>query len=76
MLLVERAREPFELVLRLVAVVDRVRLLHRRAHVRLGVLGQMVEHVALLVDLAALNERVVAERLPDGGAQASAAVDH
>jgi hypothetical protein len=43
--------------LRSVGVVAGMRVLHHLAHVRLGVLGKVVEHVAFLVDVASLGAR-------------------
>ena len=47
-----------------------------QSHVRLLALRQMCEHIALLVDLAALDPDVLAEGVLYGLVQALAAVDH
>src|SRR6185295_11186906 len=49
---------------------------NRSTHPRVLTFGQMIEHVAQLVDLAALDQGPTAENLPNRGADALATVDH
>ena len=64
-----------QLVERAVVVVERPRGPQPAAHERPVALGQVAEHVALLVADAALHRRVDAEHVADGLAQRLGAVD-
>lgn len=72
----ERVRESLELALRERGVRSLVGVLHRLVDTGPDPLGQVLEEVPPLSDLAALHGRLTSEDLDSGHAQALRAVDH
>ena len=76
MLGMKRRRQPRELLLGQLGLGTVPGVAHGAADAGVQLLGQMLDHVAPLVLLAALDERESSEAIDDGLAQRLASIDH